>query len=91
MYANGTVTGTNNTPNDSTNNNNGGAQGSGSTNQKPTTNNPTNKQPTSGGDTTKATGKLPQTGEGIIITMAVMLIIGAGIFYYIKYNKYKEI
>jgi len=42
-------------------------------------------------DNTTSTGKLPQTGLGIGLTLSIIAVIVAGVLAYSKYNKLKEI
>ena len=42
-------------------------------------------------DNTQASGKLPQTGVGITLTLLVMAALGIGIISLVRYNKYKDI
>ncbi len=65
--------------------NNGGSSNSG------TTNSGSNGKTTNENDKTKATGKLPQTGVGTGVTMALIAAVGVGIFSYLKTRKYKGI
>ena len=42
-------------------------------------------------DNTQASGKLPQTGVGITLTVLVMAALGIGIISLVRYNKYKDV
>ena len=42
-------------------------------------------------DNTQASGKLPQTGVGITLTLLVMAALGIGIISLVRYNKYKDV
>ncbi len=70
--------------------NNNGNTNNGSTNNtnKPQNNNNTNNKKD---DPTKAEGKIPQTGENYVIIMALIGIVGAGVFTYIKVKQYRDI
>ena len=61
------------------------------TSQKPGTNNSNNGQPSNNGDNTVAPGKLPQTGLGIGIISAIIVVIAVSIIVYKKCNKYRDI
>lgn len=104
VYANGTATnpdnGANNKPADNTNkpsdntnkpaeNNNKPAANT----NKPTENNskPANNNSKPSKDATTATGKLPQTGISIGISLAIVVVLAACVFVYSKYNKLKGI
>lgn len=50
-----------------------------------------NNTNTQGKDNTVASGKIPQTGENIIIFTICTLVLAIGIFIYARYNKYKDI
>ena len=80
LYANGSVTNSNN-GNNSNNNN------SGTTNNGTSNNNGTSGQK----DTTTATGKLPQTGIGIGLISTIVTLICGSMFTYKKYSKLKGI
>lgn len=80
LYANGSVTNSNN-GNNSNNNN------SGTTNNGASNNNGTSGQK----DTTTATGKLPQTGIGIGLISTIVTLICGSMFTYKKYSKLKGI
>lgn len=73
-------------PTSSLENNNGTKNPTNNSNtDKKTNNTATNK------DTTVASGKIPQTGVGIGLTIMIILSIGICIFAFIKSNKYRDI
>lgn len=74
---------TENNKNDNTNNNN-------NTNQD-NKNDTQNDGTTNNQDKTVAPSRLPQTGLGIGITVAIVAILGIGALAYFKYNSYRDI
>ena len=81
VYANGDITDTSNGSNNNSNTSNGN-NNSGDSTVKPST---------SKGDNTTATGKLPQTGIGVGLAFAIILLIGISVIIYNKYNKLRGI
>ena len=80
-----TVVAAPNNTNNNNNNNQGNANGS-------TNNNTGNKTSTNGEeDKTTATGKIPQTGTGIGLTIMIVVLAGATTIAYIKYKNLKMI
>lgn len=88
LYANGSVTNSNNGNNNNSNSgNNSNNNNSGTTNNGASNNNGTSGQK----DTTTATGKLPQTGIGIGLISTIVTLICGSMFTYKKYSKLKGI
>ena len=57
----------------------------------PNTTKPTQKPVTDKEDTTTATGKLPQTGLSMGMTLAIIVVLAGGVFAYFKYSKLRGI
>lgn len=72
----------------------------GTTNSATTSNDAINSTTTNNGNTndvrkttdkTTASGKLPQTGVGIGLTLSIIMLLFGGVIAYFKYNRLKDI
>ena len=86
VYANGTITNPDDN-NNSNNNNNNGSNNNGSNNNNSNTDNKNED----GKDDTTASGKLPQTGLSITLSLVIVVLITGCIFAYIKFKNLKDI
>lgn len=86
VYANGTITNPDDNDN-SNNNNNNGSNNNGSNNNNSNTDNKNED----GKDDTTASGKLPQTGLSITLSLVIVVLITGCIFAYIKFKNLKDI
>lgn len=86
VYANGTITNPDDN-NNSNNNNNNGSNNNGSNNNNSNTDN----KDEDGKDDTTASGKLPQTGLSITLSLVIVVLITGCIFAYIKFKNLKDI
>ncbi len=78
--------------NNSENQSNGGSSNNGTSNGSSSGGaSYTGSGASNGTDTTRATGKLPQTGVGIGVIVAIVATLGVGIFSYYKIKEYRGI
>ena len=78
--------------NNSENQSNGGSSNNGTSNGGSSSGTSyTGSGASNGTDTTRATGKLPQTGVGIGVIVAIVATLGVGIFSYYKIKEYRGI
>ena len=81
---------TNNTANTTDNNTSNNTSNNSSNNTTNTVTNNTSNSTSNSTDNTTASGTLPYTGFKLIL-LPILTVILAGVVFYIKYNKYKEV